>query len=84
MYVVTTDEVSTSQVNALPTDARAHFDELRRVLQLAPCNGEPFNTRNPDGLLTMYFGPSSEGFVCYLILEDIRRVDIINVAWIDD
>ena len=30
----------------------------------------------------MAFGPSGEGMITYLILEDQRRVDILDVLWI--
>ena len=31
---------------------------------------------------TYTFGPNGEGLVVYLILEDQRRVDLINILWV--
>jgi hypothetical protein len=31
---------------------------------------------------TLVFGPSSEGKIVYLILEDQRRVDLLVVLWL--
>jgi hypothetical protein len=33
------------------------------------------------GVLTLEFGRCSEGLAYYLILEDQRRVELLNVIW---
>ena len=44
--------------------------------------GEPLFTDRPDGgLRTLTFGRSG-GMITFLILEDQRRVDILDVLWI--
>ncbi len=83
MYRVTTDARSQPQIEALPPDARSPFAEARVVLEVSPWSGDSLNAANPDaGVRTLTFGPSGEGLITYLILEDQRRVDILDVLWI--
>jgi hypothetical protein len=80
---VTTDERSQPQIEALPSAAGAPFAEARVVLEVAPWSGDPLIDAKPDGgIRTMTFGSSGEGMITYLILEDRRRVDILDVLWI--
>lgn len=83
MYRVTTDERSQPQIEALPSAAGAPFAEARVVLEVSPWSGDPLIAAQPDtGLRTLAFGPSGQGMITYLILEDQRRVDILDVLWI--
>ena len=83
MYRVTTDEHSQPQIEALPPNAGASFAEARVVLEVSPWSGESLNAANPAaGVRTLTFGPTGQGMVTYLILEDQRRVDILDVLWI--
>jgi hypothetical protein len=83
VYRVTTDGQSQPQIEALPADARESFAEARVVLEVAPWGGEPLFTDRPDGgLRTLTFGRSGQGMITFLILEDQRRVDILDVLWI--
>ncbi len=83
MYQVTTDERSQPQIEALPAAACAPFAEARVVLEVSPWSGDPLIGAKPDtGIRTLTFGPSSQGMITYLILEDQRRVDILDVLWI--
>jgi hypothetical protein len=83
VYRVTTDQRSQPQIEALPAVAGAPFAEARVVLEVAPWSGDPLIDAKPDGgIRTMIFGPSGEGMITYLILEDQRRVDILDVLWI--
>ncbi|HEV2778523.1 MAG TPA: hypothetical protein VGX25_03910 [Actinophytocola sp.] len=83
MYEVTTDEQSQAQIDALPADALAPFAEARAVLELVPWNGLPYHRRQPDSSMrTLTFGPSGEGKIVYLILEDQCRVDLLVVLWL--
>ena len=53
------------------------------VLEVSPWSGESLNTANPDaGVRTLTFGPTNQGMITYLILEDQRRADILDVLWI--
>ena len=84
MYSVTTDDESEPQLAALPPSALAPFAELRTMLEITPWNGNPYNKFKPDSpMRTCAFGPNTEGMVTYLILEDQRRVDLLNIVWID-
>jgi hypothetical protein len=83
VYRVTTDERSQPQIQALPSAAGAPFAEARVVLEVSPWSGDPLIEAKPDtGIRTLTFGPSGEGMITYLILEDQRRVDILDVLWI--
>ena len=83
MYQVTTDQQSQPQIEALPADALSPFAGARVVLEVAPWSGEPLIATRPDsGLRTLTFGPSGQGMITFLILEDQRRVDILDVLWV--
>ncbi len=66
---------------ALPASSYA---EIRVVLEVAPWSGDSLNKANPNGAVrTATFGPASQGMVTtYLVLEDIRRVDVLDVVWL--
>lgn len=82
MYTVTTDDQSQQQVDALPAEALAAFAESRTVLEVAPWNGVPYNKLKPDGpMRAVSFGSDGQGDIVYLILDDLRRVDILVVLW---
>ncbi len=84
MYQVTTDEHSQPQIEALPQAAGASFAEARVVLEVSPWSGDPLIAAKPDtGIRTLVFGPASQGLITYLILDAQRRVDILDVLWID-
>lgn len=53
------------------------------MLEIAPWGGEPINDDTPDGpVRTLAFGPAHQGLITYLILEDQRRVDLLDVLWL--
>jgi hypothetical protein len=83
VYRVTTDDQSQPQIEALPPAAGASFAQARVVLEVSPWSGESLNAANPDaGVRTLTFGPAGQGMITYLILEDQRRVDILDVLWL--
>lgn len=83
MYRVTTDERSQPQIDALPHQAWATFAEIRVLLEVTPWSGISITAANPDsGVRTLPFGPGGEGLITYLILEEQRRVDLLDVLWI--
>ena len=83
MYRVTTDEKSQPQIEALPPEALAPFAEARAVVEIAPWNGDSLNDDYPDApVRTLAFGPAHQGLVTYLILNDHRRVDLLDVLWL--
>jgi hypothetical protein len=84
VYRVETDAAAQHQVDALPGYALAAYAEPRTVLEVAPWSGEPVNKANPDGpVRILLFGKDHQGMTTYLILEDQRRVDVLQVVWID-
>jgi hypothetical protein len=83
LYTVTTDERSQQQIDALPSEALSAFAEARAVLEVAPWNGLSYHRRRPDSpMRRLVFGPHGEGDLIYLILEDQRRVDLLDVLWL--
>lgn len=81
MYRVVTDDQIQRHLDALPRPAPAAFAELRVLLEVDPWAGGPVNPGNPDGpVRTMSFGPDREGVAAYLILDDQRRVDLLQIA----
>jgi hypothetical protein len=71
------------QIGALPPGALAAFAEAMAVLELVPWSGEPHNEKKPDGnMRQVVFGAAGRGLVIYLILEDQRRVDVLEVLWL--
>ncbi|MDQ3989066.1 MAG: hypothetical protein M3291_07695 [Actinomycetota bacterium] len=79
VYRVTTDQQSQPQIDALPSDALAPFAEVRTTLEVAPWGGDTLNDDNPDApVRTLAFGPDRQGLVTYLILDEQRRVDVLD------
>ncbi len=83
MYDLNDDDVA-DQVRALPSDARAFFEELRTIIALVPWQSEPASHDNPDGEVrfTSFSSATGSGFVYFLILEDQNRVDLLELIWI--
>jgi len=80
VYRVETDSNAMEQIAALPVDALADYAQVLGVLELVPWNGAPLRDDNPDAAVrTLPFGRA--GMVTYLILEDQRRIDVLNVLW---
>jgi hypothetical protein len=83
VYRITTDDRSQPQIDALSADALPSWAEARVVLEVSPWSGQSLNAANPQaGVRTLTFGPNGEGLITYLILEDQRWVDILDVLWI--
>lgn len=83
MYRVEIDDLAKKQVDALPSDTLASYAEAHTFLEVGPWAGEPMNGRNPDGQVrTVAFGRNHEGLLVYLILDDQRRVDVLQVIWL--
>ena len=81
-YELDVDPDARSQIMALPTHALTSLVDAMAMLELTPWNGDPLHKDNPDGAVrTLPFGRS--GMITYLILDDLRRVDVLNVVWMD-
>jgi hypothetical protein len=82
MYEIATDEQALDQIAQLPIVALVGYAEALSVLELVPWNGQPIHDRNPDGSVRVLpFGAA--GLITYLILEDQRRVDVLDIVWAD-
>lgn len=83
MYRLVPDGAVVEQVAALPDDALAYYADVLEVLQLAPWNGRPLHETNRDGAVRRWdFGPSQEGQVVYLVLDEQQEVHLLLVQWL--
>jgi hypothetical protein len=83
LYAITTDKQSQQQIDALLGEALAPFAEARAVLEVVPWSGVPYNKQKPDSpMRALTFGPEGQGDIVYLVLDDLRRVDILVVIWL--
>jgi len=81
MYSVHLGAEAQAQVDALPVDALGAFAEIRVVLETAPWSGRPWVRENPDGALRA-LDLAGAGFVLYVVLEEQRRVEVVEVIWV--
>jgi len=80
-YDITPEAVD--EVAALPKGALPFYAELITFLELTPWAGQPYRAEYPDrNMRSMSFGANAEGLTAYVILEEQRRVVVINVIWI--
>lgn len=80
MYSVTTDEQTDQQIAALPADALGSFAEARTLLEIQPWSGDTIHRGNPGGpVRTLAF--SHAGMITYLVIDELRRVDLLDVLW---
>jgi hypothetical protein len=83
VYGVDADSFLQKQIDALPAEALAGFAELRTVLELAPWSGDPINADHPhEPVRVASFGPDRQGLVTYLVLDEQRRVELLQIAWL--
>ncbi|MGH3764034.1 MAG: hypothetical protein ACRDTX_02585 [Pseudonocardiaceae bacterium] len=80
MYKVVADKQTDQQIATLPNVTLADFAEARALLELHPWSADSINSGNPEGpVRILAFGHA--GMIIYLILEDQRRVDLLEVLW---
>jgi len=82
VYRVETDEWVQQHVDQLPADALASYAEVRVLLEVSPWSGEPVNPDNTDAEVRTHTFGDGLGLVTYLVLEDQRRVDVLQVIWL--
>ena len=68
-------------LNTLPVDALAGLPEVWALLELTPWAGAPWIHDNPGGALRVLTYAQGNGAVVYLVLEDRRLVDVIDIWW---
>lgn len=75
MYRIIPDAAVSEQVAALPDDALATYATVLGALEVAPWNGPPQHSDNPDSAVRRRpFGPGLAGQAVYLIVEEQREV----------
>lgn len=84
MYRIVPDLAADEQVERLPEIALLGYAEALALLEIAPQRGHPYNAALPDGpMRQIVFGPSGQGIVTYLVLDEQREVHVLLVDWID-
>lgn len=53
------------------------------LLETSPWSGAPFRRDNPEGAVRVHTFGGGRGLAVVLILEDQRRVDVLQVQWVD-
>ncbi|MGH3900736.1 MAG: hypothetical protein ACRDTA_21325 [Pseudonocardiaceae bacterium] len=52
------------------------------MLEVVPWDGAPYSKLNPDSPMRgCPFGPDGTGIAVSLIVDDLRRVDLLKVLW---
>lgn len=83
MYELEIDPEAAGDVEGLPASALVPYAEALSLLEVTPWSGQAYNRQRPDGNIRVVpFGPDSEGYVVYLILEDQLRVAVLRVMWL--
>ncbi len=83
MYHLIPDRVALDQISALSAEALPLLADVFTVLQLVPERGHHYKEELPTGpMRQLVFGPTGNGIVTYLILEDQREVHILLVQWL--
>lgn len=81
MYTITLDPVAEHQRDKLPVEARPHYEELLRMLELAPWGGDPYDSEKPDrNMRQQPFGGA--GMATYFVMEERRLVYIVRITWL--
>lgn len=83
MYELNDDDIA-EQIQNLPAEALVALAEVRATLELAPWSGEPARADNPDAAVRFlaFTTVAGSGFVYYLVLDDLRRVDLLHLFWL--
>lgn len=76
------DSAVVDVVGALPLELLAPYAELRAALALAPrAVGRPLHAAVPSGLRTATLGEGGRGIVSFLVEDDPRRVQIVQMTF---
>ena len=82
MYEVRTSDAVDEQIAVLPPGAAASLIELREALSLSPWSWPPYTVANPEGPMRTATFADGAGIVYFLILEDQRLVDLLDLIWL--
>ncbi|GAA4421550.1 hypothetical protein ACFQV2_04070 [Actinokineospora soli] len=84
MYEIDVDASAREQIRALPEKALVAVMEAMTFLELTPWNGSPIHKANPQGAVRQVPVADGLGLLTYLVLEDQRRVDVLDITWLGD
>jgi hypothetical protein len=85
VFEVLLDDLVEQQVGRWSCAAQAAFTELKVMLELDPWGGMPASVTHPQrSTRTQEFGAGREGLAGYVVIDrdDLRRVVIVEVAWL--
>jgi hypothetical protein len=82
VYEVRSSDAVDEQSAALPPAAAASLVELREALSLSPWTWPPYTAAYPEGSMRTATFADGAGIVYFLILEDQRLVDLLDVIWL--
>ncbi|MGQ0777188.1 MAG: hypothetical protein ACT4NY_22695 [Pseudonocardiales bacterium] len=83
MYRVVVQGEAQATVNALPAEGLVRWFEVLDLLEVRPWAGLIFRPENPDAnILTLAFGPDSEGLITYMVLDRDLEVYVLEVQWL--
>jgi hypothetical protein len=80
-YRLDLDEVRAT-VATLPVEALLPLQATWSFLELTPWAGPPWRALNPDGAVRFVVFGDGHGTIVYLILEDQRIVDVLEILWV--
>lgn len=64
----------------MPPELPKQLAEVLAMLELTPWHCPPINDDNPDGAVRQFtFGDAGQALLTFLILEQQRRVDVLEV-----
>lgn len=81
-YHLEVDSQAIDPIRALPHNPLSTLAEAMAVLEIAPWNGGPYVDAKPDGALRQLLFGDGVGIITYLVLEEQRRVDVLDVLWL--
>lgn len=83
MYRVVVQDQAQATVNALPVEGLLRWFGVLDLLETQPWAGRVSRPENPDAnILSLAFGPDSEGLATYMVLERDREVHVLEVQWL--
>lgn len=83
-YLIEVSPEAREQIRALPPALLKQLADVMAMLELTPWHSAPINGDNPDGAVRqLFFGDSGQALLTFLILEDQRRVDVLEVMWVE-
>jgi hypothetical protein len=80
-YRLDLDEVRQT-ITTLPVEALSPLQSIWAFLELTPWAGSPWRAFNPEGAVRFVIFGEGRGTLIYLVLEDQRTVDVLEILWV--